>query len=65
MPIGMDEDTLLNVLLCMGGTRKLEGLLLDGDAVPGTTVRGVLRSESRSEPLASGLAKNTTERIMP
>ena len=40
MPIGMDEDTLLNVLLCMGGTRKLEGLLLDGDAVPGTTVRG-------------------------
>jgi hypothetical protein len=23
--IGMDEDTLLNVLLCMGGTRKLEG----------------------------------------
>lgn len=23
--IGMDEDTLLNVLLCMGGSRKLEG----------------------------------------
>lgn len=23
--IGMDEDTLLNVLLCMGGTRKLDG----------------------------------------